>query len=226
MVGRLRLSHRCKSLLVVTLLSVPVASLYAETDADGEATLAQRIGAGNVLAGKHKIESENCQECHGEEGVGISASAPKLAGQYADYIVKQLKDFQTGRRKHPVMNPMAEGLTEDDQADIAALYASKLVVRGEGGGASPVAQKLFQQGDPSRNLPSCKSCHGETGQGKFSPTECYPLIGGQHRIYLREQLLNWRKGERTNSTSNVMNYISKSLSDAEIDALAGYVSGL
>ena len=176
---------------------------------------AQAAGTGLL-----KIHAENCIECHGQEGVGISASAPKLAGQYADYIVKQLRDFQSGQRIHPVMNPMAEGLSEQDRQDIAAHYASFTVMRGEGS----VHNELYQGGDAARGIPACKSCHGETGKGKNFPTESYPVIGGQHRIYLREQLLAWRNGMRTNST--VMNVIAKPLSDAEIEALADYISGL
>jgi cytochrome c553 len=78
----------------------------------------------------------------------------------------------------------------------------------------------------TRNIMPCKSCHGENGKGKYSVTGCTPVIGGQHMIYLREQLRNWRKGERANSPGGVMNVIAKSLSDTEIQALADFISGL
>lgn len=198
----------------------------AQAAEDNEVTLEQRMGSGNPVQGKKKIKSENCEECHGEFGVGLAPSAPKLAGQYADYLVKQLRNFQSGERKHPVMTVMAEALTDDDRHDIAAHYSSNPVMQGEKTEDSKVARELYFKGDMSRNIMPCKSCHGETGKGKYSETECYPVIGGQHMIYLREQLRNWRKGERANSSGGVMNVIAKSLSDTEIQALADYVSGM
>lgn len=201
-------------------------SSCVESSEGSAVAIEQRIGNGDPLAGKRKARAENCLECHGENGISTVVSVPLLAGQYADYIVKQLQNFQSGERKHPVMNAMADGLTDDDIFDIAAYFASHQAMKGDGSGESQVARALFVRGDMTRNIPPCKSCHGETGKGKFSISECYPAIGGQHRIYLREQLLNWRKAERTNSPSGVMNVIAKSLSDAEIDALAGYISGL
>ncbi|WP_256361272.1 c-type cytochrome [Methylomonas koyamae] len=54
----------------------------------------------------------------------------------------------------------------------------------------------------------------------------YPVIGGQNRLYLRRQLLNWKLGERKNSTEAVMNKVAKALADDEIEALVDYVSGL
>lgn len=182
--------------------------------------------SGNPASGKRKVQTENCQECHGESGVGLSPSTPKLTGQYADYIVKQLQNFQSGERKHPVMNVMAEGLSEDDIADIAAWFSGNKTMQGDRPFASLPAKDLFTRGDMTRNILPCKSCHGETGKGKFSETGSYPVIGGQHMIYLREQLRNWRAGSRTNSPCGVMNVIAKYLNDDEIEALANYISGL
>jgi cytochrome c553 len=198
----------------------------AEAAEDSAVIAEQRMSSGNPVQGKRKIKSENCLECHGEFGVGLAPSAPKLAGQYADYIVKQLKNFQTGERKHPVMTVMAEALIDDDRYDIAAYYSSNPTMQGESGEETKTARELFFKGDMTRNIMPCQSCHGETGKGKYSMTGCTPVIGGQHMIYLREQLRNWRKGERTNSPGGVMNVIAKSLSDAEIEALSNYISGM
>jgi cytochrome c553 len=211
---------------MVCVLLAYLVSNRAESADDTTVSVEQRTGGGDPVSGKRIIKSENCQECHGEFGVGLAPSAPKLAGQYADYIVKQLRNFQSGERKHPVMTVMAEALTDDDRYDIAAHYSSSPVMQGEGVEESRIARELYFRGDTERNIPPCKSCHGETGKGKYSATESYPVIGGQHMIYLREQLRNWRKGERANSPGGVMNVIAKSLSDAEIQALSDYISGL
>jgi cytochrome c553 len=211
---------------VLCVLLALQLSTRAESAVESAAVLEQRMGSGDPAQGKRKIKSENCQECHGEFGIGLAPSAPKLAGQYADYVVKQLKNFQTGERKHPVMTVMAEALTDDDRYDIAAYYSGNPTMQGEGGEETKTARELFSRGDMTRNILPCQSCHGETGKGKYSMTGCYPVIGGQHMIYLREQLRNWRKGERTNSPGGVMNVIAKSLSDAEIEALSNYISGM
>lgn len=221
----LQSSRAIRFLFFVVLMNF-TAQASADSGNECDAETEQRIGSGNVALGKQKIQSENCQECHGMFGIGLAPSAPKLAGQYANYIVKQLKNFQSGERKHPVMNSMADGLTDDDLLDIAAYYASNRSMQGDGAGVSQRARDIFFKGDMSRNIAPCQSCHGETGKGRYSATGSYPVIGGQHRIYLREQLRNWRKGERSNSPGSVMNVIAKSLSDAEIESLADYISGL
>ncbi len=213
-------------MLIACLLVAPVAAADSLSYDDNAAADEQRIGTGDATAGKKKTQAENCQECHGVNGISSSPSFPKLAGQYAEYIVKQLKDFQTGRRKHPIMNVMAEGLTENDLADIAAYFASNPTMQGDGTGGNQFAMDIFTRGDMTRNILPCQSCHGEAGKGKSSPAETRPVIGGQHRIYLREQLRNWRNGARNNSPNGVMNIIAKSLNDTEIDSLSNYISGL
>lgn len=217
---------RARYFLLCACLLIPLVALADSQPSDDLAIDEQRIGVGDPAAGKKKVQSENCQECHGINGISSSPSFPKLAGQYAEYIVKQLQDFQSGRRKHRVMTVMAEGLSENEQADIAAYFASLPVMPGDGEGENQIARNLFTRGDMRRNILPCQSCHGETGKGKNSPTETRPVIGGQHRIYLREQLRNWREGERHNSPEGIMNIIAKSLTDAEIEALSHYISGL
>jgi len=78
---------------------------------------------GNVKAGEEK--SQVCQSCHGADGNGILPSYPRLAGQYADYMVRALKDYKSGKRKNAVMPAFASQLSEQDMEDISAFYASK-----------------------------------------------------------------------------------------------------
>ena len=79
--------------------------------------------SGNVSAGKKK--SEPCQACHGQDGNNSDPNFPRLAGQYEDYLIKALKDYQSGERRNAIMNGMAAGLSEQDQHDLAAYYASR-----------------------------------------------------------------------------------------------------
>ena len=207
-------------LVAVALLAATTA--YASESAD---VIKQRIGNGNPVAGKSK--STLCQGCHGEDGLSLENLIPHLAGQYATYIAKQLRNFQSGARKHQIMSVMAKTINDFDLADIAAYFASQEKMQGGGWGDNPVAKKLFLKGDMTRNIRPCVSCHGVNGKGKAPNITTFPVIGGQHKAYLRAQLINWRKGERTNnSPDDVMNIIAKSLSDPEIEALTDYLSGL
>jgi cytochrome c553 len=79
--------------------------------------------AGDAAAGKAK--SAVCSACHGADGNSTNPMWPKLAGQHAPYLVKQLKDFKSGARKDPVMAPMAAPLSEQDMENLAAYYASQ-----------------------------------------------------------------------------------------------------
>jgi cytochrome c553 len=212
-----------------SLLAISTFALIAsvKTMAAGEGDIAaQRIGTGNPISGKQKSDFARCQECHGIDGISSDPKIPNHAGQYAGYLIKQLNNFQSGERKHEVMTIMAEDLTATDMADIAAYFASQKVMQGEGDGDNSLASNLFVNGDKARDIPACASCHGEKGKGKFADNVTYPVIGGQRRIYLRTQLVNWKLGERTNSPNGVMNKIAKLLSDDEIDALVNYISGL
>jgi cytochrome c553 len=174
--------------------------------------------AGNVEAGRIKSESERCQECHGADGNGNGQDGKfaRLAGQYPAYIVKQLQDFRSGARKHDYMMIMARSLEEADLADIAAYYGGLPTMRGEAMQAdTQTAQRLFA---------ACAACHGP--QGKGNGNAAFPVIGGQDVKYLRNQLMAWRGGERRNSPGGAMNEATKGLTDAEIDVLAHYLSGI
>lgn len=157
-------------------------------------------------------------------GFSLEDLIPNLAGQYAPYIAKQLRNFQSGARTQQIISAMATTSNDAELIDIAAYFASQKKMQGSGKGENPVAKNLFLKGDASRSIPPCMSCHGVNGKGP--QYRAYPVIGGQHRAYLRAQLIHWRSGERSNSTDGVMNKVAKSLTDAEIEALTDYLSGL
>ena len=181
------------------------------------------IVPGDPVAGKSK--SQLCQGCHGEDGNSADTDIPKLAGQYAKYIAKQLRNYQSGTRTHAIMSSMAATINDRDLADISAHFATQPKMKGIGA-ENPVAMNLFLHGDKSRKLLACVNCHGANGKGLTPNTSMFPVIGGQYKDYLRAQLLSFRKGYRTNSPNGIMNLVTKSMTDEEIEALAGYVSGL
>ena len=199
---------------VLLAVFAPASSLHAET------------ANGDAARGKILSKAEQCQECHGETGLGTAEHYPKLAGQSAAYIRKQLGDFHAGARKSEIMNAMAANLSPQNMADIAAWFSSAPRWSGEQYNFSAAGQAIFLNGDLLRALPSCASCHGEKGAGSDQGPTPVPAIGGQHESYLANQLHAWKADDRKNSPGDVMNDIARRLSEAEIDALAGYLSGL
>lgn len=187
------------------------------------------LPAGDPVAGRDKAEAERCFECHGAEGqgnghpsAGPEGKFAKLAGQYPSYMQKQINDYKSGVRKNDFMNIMAKSVSDEDMRDILAYFASLPRMKGEGGGNHEAASKLFHEGDAARGVLACASCHGQ--QGKGIDAALAPVVGGQEWKYLQKQLSDWRSGFRKNSPDGVMNRELKSLTDAEIDALANYLT--
>lgn len=212
------------------LLSLLSGACLAESNQN----LPNTVKIGDAIAGKEKSEDNRCQECHGPDGngqgpaTGAAGKFAKLAGQYPDYITKQISEFRNGERKHDLMLIMAKSIDDKDAVDIATYFANQKKMQGDGSGKNAIAQSLFIQGDTSRNILPCASCHGAEGKGfnVMTTTQSIPIIGGQEWRYLEKQLQDWRSGERHNSAGNVMNAIAKQLTDTEIQLLTDYISGL
>lgn len=185
---------------------------------------------GDAAAGQVKADSERCLECHAPPGIeqGYSAGEDgkfaRLAGQQQAYIVKQVEDFRAGRRSNDFMAMMAGSISDQDVADIAAYFAAQPAMpaarrNAATVGATGAAAQLFRQGDAGRKVGACAACHGAAGEGVAGVA---PVIGGQGRRYLSQQLHNWRSGARNNNA--VMKEVASGLTDQEIEALALYVS--
>jgi cytochrome c553 len=218
--------HLSISLLLLALLVSPISHAEANDpiDMESEESIQLRTGEGDPVQGETKAQL--CQGCHGEKGNSTETLIPKLAGQYSNYIAKELRNYQAGVRTHQIMNAMSATVSDDDLADIAAYFASQKKMSGENPSDNQIGKHLFLKGDTSRAVIGCVNCHGTNGKGKLPATSMFPVIGGQHKDYLRKQITNFREKDRTNSASGVMNNITKLLSDEEIDALADYISGL
>lgn len=186
---------------------------------------------GDPVLGKAKADSERCIECHGVDGQGQGHSNgtegkfARLAGQDPAYMLKQIRDFRSGARKHDQMAIMARSITDEDAADILSHFASLPAMKGDAGDVSESGRTLYEGGDAARGIAACASCHGVDGRGKRDQPLA-PVIGGQEWRYLDKQLRDWRSGDRKNSPGQIMNAVTKSLTDAEIEALATHLSGL
>jgi cytochrome c553 len=203
--------------------ALDASPVMVQANDDTPEVIKQRVGTGDPVAGR--IKSFLCQGCHGEDGVSFEPLIPKLAGQYAGYIIKEVKNYQTGARSHPIMNAMAGTLDhESDIADIGAYFASRTKMKGAGGPNNPIGEEIFTHGDTTKHRVACVGCHGVRGKGVGPKTAMYPVLGGQQRDYIRRELVEFRDGVRTNSPNDIMNQMTKLLTDAEIDALADYIS--
>jgi cytochrome c553 len=189
--------------------------------ADAGEEAAPDYQGGDPIAGKTR--SELCQGCHGEDGNSLAPLIPKLAGQFSKYITKQIHDYQSGKRKHPIMSAIAATVSDSELADIAAYFASQPRMKGDGEGDS-LGQTLFEHGNSSKTLAACIKCHGRNGKGLTPHTSLFPVIGGQRKEYVQKQLMDFRDKIRLNSPGGIMNKITTTLTDAEIEALADYVS--
>lgn len=191
---------------------------------------ANAFAQGDAEAGKSK--STVCAACHGTDGNSMIDINPKLAGQHASYLLKQLKEFklasETGGaegRNNIVMNAQAAILSEQDMQDLAAFYASQEATPGE----TPedvieAGQALYRGGDMERGITACIACHGPRGDGMGLAN--FPDISGQHTAYIKSQLELFRSGDRANDLNGMMRDIAKKLTDEDIDTLSKYLGGL
>lgn len=163
-----------------------------------------------------------CFTCHGLEGQGNGAGAPRLAALESGYLERQLIAYADGRRDHPQMSWIARKLSPSDRRAVASYYES-MPFADIVPSARSARSQLYHEGDPSRGLLACAACHGDRGQG-IGPAN--PPLGGQPAAYLAEQLDLWRKAKRRNDPGGVMLRISQLLTPAEGRALAAYAAGL
>ena len=183
-----------------------------------------RGGPGDPIIGEAKAVL--CTGCHGPAGVSMDPLIPKLAGQYGKYIAKQVRNYQASIRTHQIMGAIAASVSDEDLADMGAYFGTQTIMKGDKPSNNQVGKNLFENGDLSRMLVPCNNCHGVTGKGQNPRNSLFPVIGGQHKEYLYGQLINFKKGTRNNSPGGVMNIMVQRLTDAELEALADYVSGL
>lgn len=183
------------------------------SQADGKSDLAR---AEEIVAGR-------CFLCHGMEGESASPIFPRLAGQHAEYIAKQLSEFKSGRRKSDTMKPQAEDLTPEEMKALGAYFEAKK------SSARPVRDPeliavgkfIFSRGNQFSGLPACATCHGPKGLG----TPQLPRLAGQHPRYTEDQLKQFNNRERTNDNA-VMHTVASKLTEFERNAVAEYIATL
>ena len=178
--------------------------------------------APDVARGEEIVQGK-CFICHGAGGESSSPVFPRLAGQNASYVARQLADYKSGKRKSSAMQPMVEDLSPDDFKALGAYFASRptVVHAIDDADLAQMGKFIFQRGNPYSGVASCATCHGANAHG----TDALPRLAGQHAQYTENQLKLFNKRERTNDNA-VMHGIASKLTELELKAVAAYISGL
>ncbi len=169
------------------------------------------------------IVNSVCIACHGADGNGPVPNFPRLAGQTADYLLKQLLDFKNNKRQNEIMSPNAANLSADDMANLAVFFAGQKAIPAPVGDPTLVAKgkKVFDEGNTVSGVPACSGCHGPAGAG--SPL--YPRIAAQHVEYTLDQIKQFATGKRKND-KRLMQTVASRLSEEEAQAVAQYLASL
>lgn len=202
-----------------------IFSVVALTACGEQAPNTAYVQSGEVIAfgGGDAGVKNACTGCHGLKGEGDKTFSPRLAGLDPGYLHRQLDDYASGRRRHTVMANVAKHLAAEDRAKVSLYYADLPVAVDKFSVAQNTSHILYDQGDASRELAACASCHGKVGEGIGAGN---PALANQPEKYIAEQLLSWKRGDRQNDPNHVMLLISQALTYAEIEQLSAYAAGL
>ncbi len=170
-----------------------------------------------------ELVSARCFLCHGAAGESSSPLYPKIAGQNAEYIIKQLRNFKSGERQSNDMRKVAPDLSESDIKALATFFSRQNTSPGKS--AFPemraIGEKIYTNGNPATGVPPCMKCHGEKANGSAN----LPRIAGQHTLYIETQLVLFEERRRTNDNAQ-MQEVANKMSPDEMRAVAEYLSGL
>lgn len=207
---------------LTVVLAGPVATAVAQvtvllpTDGDLKATLAL---PGDIQRGREAYAE--CQTCHRQDASGRPKfDIPRLSGQHASVLIKQLMDIRSGLRVNPEMKDYMfdSDLTLQDFADMAAYLQSLPVV----GNIAQGPPELVPRGQ-TLYASDCAGCHGEHGEGRAELF--YPMLASQHYSYLLRELDLILTGQRGNSNP-AMPLIVGNLSAEDRRAVAAYLAQL
>jgi cytochrome c553 len=186
--------------------------------------------AADGIGNENAPPQETCGLCHGLDGVSRMSKFPRLAGQKAAYIEKQLHDFRDGRRVNDggQMNAIVTEFGDDKLREAADYFASLAppppIPADAAGSDQHIARRLFREGDASRGIPPCAECH-LPGAARAPSVEA-PYLSAQHPDYIVKQLQDFSAGERENDPAGGMAGIAKALSAKEIAALALFLAAM
>jgi cytochrome c553 len=170
-----------------------------------------------------------CAACHGAAGEGSSAGGiPRLAGQNADYLAHALSMFKDGTRASPVMQPVAQNLSDSDMRELADYFAAQHPPLAQAVAAPKTAQieagqQLANAGDGA-NVTACFACHAAGGMGNGAR---FPSIAGEPASFTVERLHEFQdRAKKGAAKPGSMTAVAAQMTDAQIESAAAYLSTL
>jgi len=166
-----------------------------------------------------------CGTCHGPDGNSTNPMFPRLAGQHAGYLARELKFFKDQSRGDPYaiayMWGMASGLSSETIDALAQYYARQTAAAGKSHDAATIARgrDIFEHGIASQGVPACAACHGADALG----SDAYPRLAGQHAQYVLKQLASFQSNMRNIAA---MHGVAQNLRTPEMRAVADYLESL
>jgi cytochrome c553 len=194
------------------------------------AARAEDKGAAAVPKQEFEAKVAYCKTCHGVSAQGFRGAfpMPRLAGQQPEYLQNQLRAFIERRRTNPVMFNVAHVLSPPMLTALATHFKD-LNPKPLGGAPKELVaagKKIYEEGVPNADVPPCASCHGPEAKG----ADAFPRLAGQLNDYIVRKLTNWEKERGQDKdkpdTSAIMQPIAHELTEAQVRAVAAYVSNL
>ena len=213
---------RLQTLLLTAVLAIAVAAT-AQAEDKGKAKA-------DFSPAEFKAKTDYCKTCHGLSGQGFRGSfpMPRLAGQQPEYLQNQLQAFIDRRRTNPVMFNVAHVLSPSMLTALGGHFRD-LNPKPLGGAPKEIVaegKKIYEEGIPKAEVPPCASCHGAEAKG----ADAFPRLAGQLNDYMFRKLTNWDKERGQDKdkpdTSAIMGPIAHNLTEAQIRAVAAYLSYL
>jgi cytochrome c553 len=206
-------TRRIDTCLTLALTALIVVATYGIASAEEKAPASAKV----------------CQGCHGVHGEGNAPAAiPRLAGQSAEYLRKQLEDYASHDRANPVMQNFAKPLTHSDIEALATYFSTAdaprtVIPSTEGAAQLALGRQLAEQGSEAKRVQACDNCHGPDGVGVLHAA---PYLAGQSAEYLTSALTSFQQRTRKNDPGKLMTSVAGQLNAADIAAAAAYFSSL
>lgn len=207
-----------------------VAAMLAAFNLNAAGAAPKAVAKGDPAAGEAKVAA--CAACHGADGNSAAATFPKLAGQNARYLEKQMHDVKEGLRSIPMMTGQLDNFSDQDIKDVAAFYAAQTGSVGYANAdLAAKGESIYRSGIAKKGVAACTACHSAQGDG--NSLAGFPKLGGQHAGYIAAQLKAFRiaadepeKGRTNDGETRIMRDVAAAMSDLEIEAVSSYIQGL
>lgn len=206
------MQHTCG--LTIPLLSLALCGAALQAQADDKSA--------------PPIVHSTCFMCHSEHGNDPDLGfVPRLAGQNAVYIEEQVNAFRDGSRAEPpaiiYMWPVAQNLSDAQIKQAAEWYAAQPAPQPvPPDGSVDEGRSIYMNGILAAGVAACMSCHGPNADGNA----IFPRLAGQTPQYLLAQLRFFRAAVRNDKSAEMMKPVALHLTDAQMAAVARYLSSL